>query len=130
MRIKPALPTVGLTNARALRTAMTDAERALWRCLRANQPRGFKFRRQHPIPPYIADFCCVDAMLIVELDGSQHQEVSDQARTQWLQSKGWTVLRFWNNDVLLSLDAVVEAIFKTVAIPYPHPHPSPDGRGA
>ncbi|MCW1984092.1 very-short-patch-repair endonuclease [Xanthomonas arboricola] len=86
MNIKPPLPTAALTNARALRTGMTDAERALWRCLRSNQLHGFKFRRQHPIPPYIADFCCIDAALIVELDGSQHQASSDQARTQWLRS--------------------------------------------
>ncbi|WP_055027067.1 endonuclease domain-containing protein, partial [Xanthomonas euvesicatoria] len=99
-----------------------DAERALWRRLRGNQLQGFKFRRQHPIPPYIADFCCIEAKVIVELDGSQHQASFDQARTRWLQSKGWIVLRFWNNDVLLSLDAVVEAIFTIVATPYPHPN--------
>ncbi|MBB3762157.1 very-short-patch-repair endonuclease [Xanthomonas arboricola] len=68
--------------------------------------------------------------MIVELDGSQHQTSSDQARTHWLQSKGWKVLRFWNNDVLLSLDAVVEAICTMVATPYPHPNPSPARRGA
>ncbi|WP_115045635.1 endonuclease domain-containing protein [Xanthomonas arboricola] len=130
MKIKPPLPTVALTNARALRTGMTEAERALWRCLRGSQLQSFKFRRQHPIPPFIADFCCIDAALIVELDGSQHHVSSDLARTQWLQSKGWTVLRFWNNDVLFSLDAVVETICKMVAAPYPHPNPSPGGRGA
>ncbi|QJD66308.1 endonuclease domain-containing protein [Xanthomonas campestris pv. badrii] len=130
MKIKPPLPTVALTNARALRTEMTDAERTLWRCLRRKQLQGLKFRRQHPIPPYVADFCCIEARLIIELDGAQHSASIDQVRTQWLQSKGWTVLRFWNNDVLLSLDAVVDAIFKIVATPYPHPNPSPGGRGA
>ncbi|MDO7932999.1 endonuclease domain-containing protein [Xanthomonas euvesicatoria pv. eucalypti] len=130
MKIKPPLPTVTRAHARALRRHMTDAERALWRRLRSNQLQGFKFRRQHPIPPYIADFCCIEAKVIVELDGSQHQAPFDQARTRWLQSKGWIVLCFWNNDVLLSLDAVVEAIFTIVATPYPHPKPSPGGRGA
>ncbi|MCC8539607.1 endonuclease domain-containing protein [Xanthomonas axonopodis pv. poinsettiicola] len=130
MKIKPPLPTSALAHARALRRDMTDAERALWRRLRGNQLKGFKFRRQHPIPPYIADFCCIEAKLIVELDGSQHQASFDQARTRWLQSKGWIVLRFWNNDVLLSLDAVVEAISTIVAPPYPHPNPSTGGRGA
>ncbi|MCC4617736.1 DUF559 domain-containing protein [Xanthomonas campestris pv. asclepiadis] len=130
MKIKPPLPTVALTNARALRAGMTEAERARWHCLRGSQRQGFTFRRQHPIPPYIADFCCIDAALIVELDGSQHQASSDQARTRWLQLRGWRVLRFWNNDVLLSLDAVVEMIFEVVATPYPHPNPSPAGRGA
>ncbi len=99
--------------------------RALWRRLRGNQLQGFKFRRQRPIPPYIADSCCIEARLIVELDGSQHHAVGDQARTQWLQSKGWAVLRFWNNDVLFSLDAVVEAICHVIAPPYPYPDPSP-----
>ncbi|MCC8557651.1 endonuclease domain-containing protein [Xanthomonas vesicatoria] len=130
MKIKPPLPTVALAHARALRREMPHSERALWRCLRRNQLQGVKFRRQHPIPPYIADFCCIEAKLIVELDGSQHQASIDQARTRWLQSKGWIVLRFWNNDVLLSLDAVVEAIFTIAAPPYPHPSPSPEGRGA
>ncbi|ATS23620.1 endonuclease domain-containing protein [Xanthomonas phaseoli pv. phaseoli] len=129
MKIKPPLPTIALAHARALRRDMTDAERALWRGLRGIQLQGFKFRRQHPIPPYIADFCCIEATLIVELDGSQHHAVGDQARTQWLQSNGWAVLRFWNNDVLLSLDAVVEAISTIVAPPYPHPNPSPGGEG-
>ncbi|WP_166743673.1 endonuclease domain-containing protein [Xanthomonas cannabis] len=108
---------------------MTDAERTLWRSLRRKQLQGLKFRRQHPIPPYIADFCCIEARLIMELDGAQHSASVDQARTQWLRSKGWTVLCFWNNDVLLSPDAVVEAIFIIVATPYPHPNPSPGGRG-
>ncbi|KGE53432.1 DUF559 domain-containing protein [Xanthomonas axonopodis pv. vasculorum] len=130
MNIKPPLPTVTRTHARALRSDMTDAERELWRCLRGNQLQGFKFRRQHPVPPYIVDFCCIEVMLIVELDRSQHQASSDQARTQWLQSRGGTVLLFWSNEVLLKLDAVVEMIFNVVATSYPHPNPSLDGRGA
>ncbi|WP_338338228.1 endonuclease domain-containing protein, partial [Xanthomonas citri] len=79
MKIKPPLPTATRTHARALRTTMTDAERAVWRCLRSKQLHGLKFRRQHPIPPYIADFCCIERRLIIELDGSQHDASSDQA---------------------------------------------------
>ncbi|WP_446644018.1 endonuclease domain-containing protein [Xanthomonas citri pv. bilvae] len=81
MKIKPPLPTATRTHARALRTTMTDAERAVWRCLRSKQLHGLKFRRQHPIPPYIADFCCIERRLIIELDGSQHDASSDQARS-------------------------------------------------
>ncbi|QBG86348.1 endonuclease domain-containing protein [Xanthomonas oryzae] len=111
------MPTVTHAHARTLRRHMTDAERALWRRLRGSRLQGFKFRRQHPVPQYIADFCCVEVMLIVELDGSQHHAAGDQARTQWLQSKSWAVLRFWNDAVLLSRDAVVEAICHVIAPP-------------
>ncbi|MCC4592592.1 endonuclease domain-containing protein [Xanthomonas campestris pv. cannae] len=130
MTIKPPLPTVTLAHARQLRRTMTDAERALWRHLRSGQLQGFKFRRQYLIPPYIADFCCVSAKLIVEIDGAQHTGPCDVTRTRWLQSQGWRVMRFWNNDVLRSLNAVVQAICEAAEAPYPHPNPSPDGRGA
>ena len=109
---------------------MTDAERKLWSSLRGGQLQGFKFRRQCPIPPYVADFCCVASKLVVELDGSQHSEPRDAARTRWLESQGWRIVRFWNNDVLLSTDAVIQVICGLIAAPYPHPNPSPDGRGA
>ena len=109
---------------------MTDAERKLWRHLRGNQLGGAKFRRQHPIPPYIADFCCIDGKLIVELDGSQHTIAVDQARSHYLESQGWRILRFWDHDALLHTEAVVDAIWNALAAPNPHPNPSPDGRGA
>ena len=113
-----------------LRKEMTDSERKLWQHLRAGRLDGLKFRRQHPIPPYIADFCCIEKKLIVELDGSQHGGQVDAVRTRFLESQGWRVIRFWDNDVLLATEAVVEAIWNTIAEPYPHPNPSPDGRGA
>ena len=109
---------------------MTDAERKLWRLLRGGQLDGLKFRRQHPIPPYIADFCCIEKKLIVELDGSQHTEANDAPRTRALESQGWKIIRFWDHDVLLSAEAVAEAIWNIAGKPYPHPNPSPDGRGA
>jgi very-short-patch-repair endonuclease len=130
MRIKPPLPTTTLANSRHLRKEMTDSERKLWQHLRAGRLDGLKFRRQHPIPPYIADFCCIEKKLVVELDGSQHSQEADAARTRFLESQGWRVIRFWDNDVLLATEAVVEAIWNTIAEPYPHPNPSPDGRGA
>ena len=109
---------------------MTDAERGLWKLLRKGQLDRLKFRRQHPIPPYIADFCCIEKKLIVELDGSQHGEQVDASRTKALQSQGWRIIRFWDNEVLLAAEAVVEAIWNAIEKPYPHPNPSPDGRGA
>jgi very-short-patch-repair endonuclease len=108
---------------------MTDSERKLWQHLRAGRLDGLKFRRQHPIPPYIADLCCIERNLIVELDGSQHSQEADAARTRFLESQGWRVIRFWDNDVLLATGAVVEAIWNAIVEPYPHPNPSPDGRG-
>jgi very-short-patch-repair endonuclease len=109
---------------------MTDAERELWQHLRGGRLDGLKFRRQHSIPPYIADFCCIEKKLIVELDGSQHSVQADAARTRYLESQGWQVIRFWDNDVLLATEAVVEAIWNVTVEPYPHPNPSPEGRGA
>ena len=128
--IKPPLPTRTLGNARALRRDPTDAERALWRHLRAGRLNGLKFRRQHPIPPYIADFCCASAKLVIELDGSQHSEETDRVRSRYLQSQGWRVLRFWGHDVLARIEAVVDAIWNAAASPNPLPNPSPEGRGA
>jgi very-short-patch-repair endonuclease len=130
MEIKPPLPTTTLENSRRLRKEMTEAERKLWQLLRGGQLGGLKFRRQHPIPPYIADFCCISKKVIVELDGSQHTELSDAARTRALRSQGWKIIRFWDHDVLLATEAVVEAIWNAMCKPYPHPNPSPDGRGA
>lgn len=109
---------------------MTEAERKIWQRLRSGQLQGFKFRRQHPIPPYIADFCCIEKQLIVELDGSQHQQDADSARTQYLQAQGWRIARFWDNDALMHTEAVLDAIWNMIAKPYPHPNPSPEGRGA
>ena len=129
-KVKPPLPTETLANARDLRKTLTDAERKLWSRLRGKQVRDLKFRRQHPIPPYIADSCCIERKLIIELDGSQHNEIADETRTRNLESRGWHVLRYWDNDVLSNTDAVLEAIWSVTAGPKPHPHHSPDGRGA
>ncbi|MET0581482.1 MAG: DUF559 domain-containing protein [Pseudoxanthomonas sp.] len=130
MEIKPPLPTTTLETSRRLRKEMPEAERRLWKYLRGNQLQGLKFRLQHPIPPYIADFCCIDMRLVVEVDGSQHNEAADAVRTRALQAQGWQVMWFWNNEVLLATQAVVEAICNATCKPYPHPNPSPDGRGA
>ena len=109
---------------------MTDAERKLWQYLRAGRLGGLKFRRQHPVPPYVIDFCCVERRVLVELDGSQHSQQKDAARTGYLEAQGWRVLRFWDNDVLQQTEAVIDAIWNTIGKPDPHPNPSPGGRGA
>jgi very-short-patch-repair endonuclease len=129
MAENPPLPTATLQFARRLRREMTDAERALWRHLRANRLDGAKFRRQHPIPPYIADFCCVAARLIVEVDGSQHSPEKDAARTRFLEARGWRVARFCDHDVLKYTEAVVDELWRFVGGPAHTPTPLPAGEG-
>lgn len=103
---------VRVERARQLRRNMTDAERRLWSRLRRRKLHGRRFRRQHPIGPFIADFACPEEKLVIELDGGQHAERKEQdaARTRWLAARGYRVLRFWNNDVLTQTDAVVQVI--------------------
>ncbi|MDR7135281.1 very-short-patch-repair endonuclease [Lysobacter niastensis] len=128
-RQRARLPTNTLEAARSLRKEMTDAERKIWRHLRDGQLAGMKFRRQHPLPPYVVDFCCLDAGLVIELDGSQHTQNSDAVRTRFLEAKGYKVLRLWNNDVLLKTDAVIEAIWNAVGRRPLIPTPLPMGEG-
>ena len=100
------------SRAKRLRRDSTDAERALWRHLRNKRLLGYKFRRQAPIGQYIVDFVCFSQNLIVELDGGQHltQRDYDAKRTEWLQSRGFRVLRFWDNEALGDADSVLERI--------------------
>src|SRR5262249_28586808 len=90
------------TTARRLRLNQTNAEERLWRKLRHWPMQGTHFRRQVPIGPYIADFACMAARLVIEVDGSQHgigdKIVRDETRTRWLEAAGYRVVRFWNND--------------------------------
>ena len=99
-------------NARSLRRSQTDAETNLWRLLRSRGLSTRKFRRQHPIGPYIADFYCPSARLIIELDGGQHTERAayDARRTQYFNSLGIRVLRIWNPDMLNAPGTVLAAI--------------------
>ena len=100
-------------RARQLRRSMTDAERKLWWNLRALLAKEFHFRRQATIGPYFVDFACHQRRIVVEVDGSQHMTRvrSDVARTAFLNSRGYRVLRFWNNEVLQQTDAVMAAIY-------------------
>lgn len=105
---------------RRLRRDQTKAERVLWQYLRDRRLLGWKFRRQHRVEPYFADFACVKGHLIVELDGSQHlaQRRRDDARTRFLETRGFRVLRFWNDDVLRDTADVLHAIIAALT---PHP---------
>jgi len=108
-----------------LRKNMTDAEQRLWSCLKRKQVNDYKFRRQFPLGRYIVDFVCLEARLIIEVDGGQHAEQAghDEMRDKWLASQRFRVLRFWNNDVLRETDAVVEKIARALNAPPPHPSP-------
>ena len=99
--------------ARNLRRTPTDAEIRLWSRLRRKQLAGFRFRRQHPLGPYVVDFFCAAAKLIVEVDGRQHANDGD-ARTRWLEARGYRVIRFWNNEVLANTEGVLSTILGTL----------------
>jgi very-short-patch-repair endonuclease len=119
-RVHPSLTA----NARALRSTMTDAEKLLWQQLRQLRPR---FTRQLVVDRYILDFACRSLRIALELDGGQHAERSaeDAARTEHLERLGWTVLRFWNNDVLANVEGVIAMILAAVARGSTHPQPPP-----
>jgi very-short-patch-repair endonuclease len=103
-----------LVRRRVLRGRATDAERLLWRLLRTRQFVGLKFRRQHPVGPYIVDFYCADRRLVVELDGGQHFTVEGQAydrrRTEYLAARGIRVVRFTNSDLFENAEGVLEML--------------------
>ena len=120
-------------NARVLRRGMTDSERKLWSGLRGEQ-LGVKFRRQHPLGNYIADFACLNPKLIVELDGSQHQQSAgyDSRRDAFLHAQGFDVLRFGSNDPFINLEGVLQAIVNRLdelSAACPHPSLPPEGEG-
>jgi very-short-patch-repair endonuclease len=101
-------------RARKLRKDLTEAERFAWAKLRDRRFADYKFRRQVPLGSYIIDFVCFEKKLIVELDGGQHAEQQhyDAQRTEWLQTQGFRVLRFWNHEVLQDWEVVEEAIWR------------------
>jgi len=109
MTSKPALTR---DAARRLRIEQTDAEHRLWSRLRGSQLEGFKFRRQRPLGPFFADFFCLEAKLVIELDGSQHADQldRDERRTEFLRGAGYEVLRFWNYEVISEIDVVIQRI--------------------
>jgi len=116
---------VAQKNSRILRTQSTDAERHLWQHLRRRQLNGHRFRRQVVIGRYIADFACLDAKLVVELDGSQHQERSsyDERRSHEMEARGFQVIRFWDNQIFQETGAVLEMILTTLDLRCPQSQP-------
>ena len=122
-------------RARQLRREQTDAERKLWVRLRSRQLGGFKFRRQFVIGPFITDFCCFEQRLVVELDGGQHADQidADRRRSDFLLSRGYRVLSFWDNQVMENIDSVLEQILlaldKATSDSVPSPFPLPKGEG-
>ena len=106
-----------LQRAKTLRKQPTDAEQKLWFHLRGKRFGDVKFKRQKPIGPYVVDFVAVSEKLVIELDGGQHQEraVHDQERTRYLESLGYRVLRFWNNEFLAETEAALERIRQVIA---------------
>ena len=105
---KPPVDRQQRRRARELRSRMTDAERKLWFALRDRRFAGFKFRRQVPIGPFIADFVCFEARLVIEVDGGQHADsIQDQRRDRWFAANKFRVMRFWNNEVRSNLEGVM-----------------------
>ena len=134
----PSIPPDILKHARTLRSKQTDAEQLLWALLRDRRFAGKKFRRQHPIDRYILDFYCHECRLAVELDGGQHNDEEtrsrDERRSRFLREQGVRVVRFWNHDVLLQTESVLESLWDEVhgdvgvSIPSPQT-PLPVGEG-
>jgi adenine-specific DNA-methyltransferase len=113
--------------ARKFRSSPTEAERTLWRYLRRKQLGGLRFRRQHTIGPYIVDFYCSAAKLIIELDDGEHaepdQQAYDERRSRWLETRGYRILRFWNVDILRDSNAfeIVWSAVRKAGVPLPEP---------
>lgn len=119
-------------RAKALRMQQTEAEKMLWRHLRNRQLESCKVRRQHPIGKYIVDLVCIEKRLIIEIDGGQHMEQTeyDAVRSAFLEAQGYSVLRFWNNDVLNRMNEVLGVICAALgAAPLPPPLPPRGGEG-
>ena len=127
--VKRLYPEKTLNRAKSMRYNQTDAEGLLWHYLRNKQLDGYKFRRQQPVGPYIVDFACLPEKLLIELDGGQHaeQETYDEQRDQFLQSQGYRVLRFWNNEVFDNCFAVLEQIYQTLNHSPPQHHSPLEG---
>lgn len=117
-------------TAKTLRRNSTDAERLLWKHLKTKQLENFKFRRQQPLGQYIVDFVCFEKGIIIEADRGQHAEEKekDQVRDEWLKSQGFEVIRFWNNDILVNIEGVMETI-RDQCLNHPPLNPLPSREG-
>ena len=120
-------------RARELRHNATEAERVLWRAINARKIAGVRFNRQVPVGPFIGDFVARSIGLVIEVDGGQHNEGLDAARTRHLEAQGYRVIRFWNNDVFGNLDGVtteIERVIGEMAAHMPSPDPSRKREGS
>lgn len=133
MTIRPPIRVTNQTRSRAvqLRRNATDPEKLLWSILCRRQLGGLKFRRQHPIEPYIVDFYCSTENLVIELDGESHdgRQAYDDKRARHLQNLGLRIFRVMNDDVIHNIDGVAEAILRFVAACEQEPSPSPSLKG-
>ena len=115
---RPPINRFKRATAGRLRNDSTNAEATLWRHLRRLETRGTHFRRQVPLGNYIVDLACLAAHLVIEVDGSQHGDgnglMRDRERTRWLESEGYRVFRFWNNEVAQNTRGVLEAIYEAL----------------
>lgn len=112
-------------DAATLRRDRTEAEDRFWQAVRNRQLDGHKFRFQHSLYPFVVDFACVEALLIVELNGGQHSEGRDASCTRALKSMGFEVLRFWNNEILENLEGMLVAVHAALIQRRPSPNPLP-----
>jgi len=137
-RSKIPLPPELLDFVKNLRAEQTDAESILWYLLRDRRLLGLKFRRQHPLPPYVLDFYCEELKLAVELDGGQHnsdeKSSRDLVRDTFINDHGIEVVRYWNHDVLLRTESVLADLVERALVevrpsPGPSGHPLPGGEG-
>lgn len=126
-RIQPALKK----RSRALRKAMSEAEKRLWMHLRRGQLKGCRFRRQHPYGFYVLDFVCLEAKLVIEVDGGQHLQQMDRdaRRTAWLEQRGFRILRFWNHEVVSEIEAVKAVIEHALHLDAQPPSPPSPSEG-
>lgn len=113
------MKNANINHVRALRQNTTDAEKHLWYFLRAKRLNGYKFRRQHWIQPYVVDFICLSKKLIIECDGGQHQDQQhyDKKRAEFLNSKGYKIIRFWNDEILKETPMILDMILNALEIP-------------
>ncbi len=121
--MKKHTPPISIIRARKLRRDATDAERAMWSLLKESFPEA-RFRRQVPIRHYIADFASHRAKLVIEIDGGQHSEESDAARTAIIEAEGYKVVRLWNSDVMVNADGCFHQIASHLRQDHPHPAPT------
>ncbi len=121
---------VAQRRARTLRNQATDAEQHLWQHLRRRQVGGYRFRRQVPICGYVADFTCLEAKLVIELDGGQHEERRryDERRDRRIEAQGFRVLRFWDNQIFEETQAVLDVIVYALKSACPLPNLPPQAR--